>query len=534
MFFFPIFGYAEIHYRFKYFFSYLKTKEPEILADAPYRIEPNQKIPVLFLLKDSDSYPITLTKISVEITLGESKKVEVFYFNEKINSQFWWKVEDIEPLGIGKHFLNVTFHWENSQGKSQKATNDNYKGLSNSPLETFVAEENLPKFEDFYFGECHCHTNLTSDQVEYGAPIEASKLLSKPIGLDFYTTTDHSYDLDDKWENYLETSPTLEKWKFLQNEVTRLNSQNDNFVVVRGEEATCENSLGKNVHLLVYGNQKFFYGSGDSAEKWFQTDSENSISQILQNLESKSVAFAAHPGCEAPTLEKLLINRGEWNLDDFCTEGLNGVQILNGTLDHSFEVGKKRWIQSLLKGKKISIIAGNDAHGNFNRFRQVSFPFFKMTEHNEQIFGKVKTFLKIRDYFSEDSILEAFKLGKTGLSTGVIADFEFLTENGNFTFGDTTTETKGTISFTAKSSKEFGMITKITMLSGNYTTQDEHAIKEIAPNSYFFADRFDLDFQEDYIRFEGETESGSIFMLTPLYRENCETIDEEVDFEGFS
>lgn len=544
MLFLPILSYAEIHYRFRYFFSCLETKEPEILADAPYRIEPNQKIPILFLLKDSDSYPINLTKISVEVSLCEFKRVEVFYFNQKITSQFWWKIQEIEPLGTGKHFFNVTFHWEDSKGKSKTATNDNYKGLSNSHLETFVAKENLPKFENIYFGECHSHTSLTSDQVEYGAPIEASKLLAKPIGLDFFTTTDHSYDLDDKWENYLETSPTLEKWQFLQNEVSRLNLQNDNFIVVRGEEVTCKNSLGKNVHLLVYGNQKFLFGSGDSAEKWFQTNSENSISQILQNLESESVAFAAHPGCPAPTLEKLLINRGEWNLNDFCAEGLNGVQILNGILDNSFEVGKKYWIQSLLKGRKISVIAGNDAHGNFNRFRQVSFPFFKMTEHHEQIFGKVKTFLKIRpNNFSETSqvssiteasILEALKLGKTGLSTGVIADFDFLAENEIFTFGDTTTAKNGIISFIAKSSKEFGLITKISVISGNCKTQVEQTIKETSPNSYFFSDRFELDFEEDYIRFEGETETGSIFILTPLYREDCSLTDKEEDFNGFS
>ncbi len=30
-------AYAEIHYRFRYFFSWLKKREPEILADVPYR-----------------------------------------------------------------------------------------------------------------------------------------------------------------------------------------------------------------------------------------------------------------------------------------------------------------------------------------------------------------------------------------------------------------------------------------------------------------------------------------------------------------
>ena len=37
--------YAETHYRFKYFFSFLKKNEPEILADIPHRLEPNAALP---------------------------------------------------------------------------------------------------------------------------------------------------------------------------------------------------------------------------------------------------------------------------------------------------------------------------------------------------------------------------------------------------------------------------------------------------------------------------------------------------------
>ncbi|MCC7430938.1 hypothetical protein IT568_08865 [bacterium] len=516
--FLPIFAYAEIHYRFKYFFSYLKTNEPEIIADAPYRTEPGKKIPLLILVKDANRFPITLEKISVKMTCGKKAKVIIFFVDKKISSQFWEQIFELEPLGKGNNFLDVTFFWKNRNNKAKTAKNDNYKGVSHEPLTVFVAEEPLPKLPGLFFGETHFHTNLTSDQVEFGASPESSKTLAKAIGIDFCTTTDHSYDLDDTWENYLENSETLPKWEFLQAETDRLNAQNDGFVVVRGEELTCRNSQNQNVHLLVYGNTKFYKGSGDSAEKWFQTFSEFSVSEVLQNLEKQTVTFAAHSGCPAPLLEKLLINRGEWLEKDHFAEGLNGVQILNGELDKVFEKGKERWINALLSGKKLSVIAGNDAHGNFNRFRQVGFPFFKMREGNFQLFGKSKTIVKLVSKPAEQSILEAMKNGKVGLSTGVLADFEFVTVRGIFTFGDTASELSGVVFIRSKSSAEFGKITEIKVVTGNFSLKRENVFRLFRPDCFDFETSFDFTFQDDYFRLEGETEKGEIFILTPIFK----------------
>ena len=39
--------YAELHFRFKWSGSRYYKKEPEILADTPTRIEPNNDIPIL-------------------------------------------------------------------------------------------------------------------------------------------------------------------------------------------------------------------------------------------------------------------------------------------------------------------------------------------------------------------------------------------------------------------------------------------------------------------------------------------------------
>ncbi len=59
-----VFGYFEMHYRFRYLpFSRYFKREPEILADAPHRLEPGRKLPLTILVKDAHRFPITLHKI---------------------------------------------------------------------------------------------------------------------------------------------------------------------------------------------------------------------------------------------------------------------------------------------------------------------------------------------------------------------------------------------------------------------------------------------------------------------------------------
>ncbi len=66
--FFPfILSYAETHYRFKYFFSLYKKSEPEIIADAPHRVDPDKPYPVMLLIKDADRYPIDLCSVKLTI-----------------------------------------------------------------------------------------------------------------------------------------------------------------------------------------------------------------------------------------------------------------------------------------------------------------------------------------------------------------------------------------------------------------------------------------------------------------------------------
>ena len=328
----PVFLYAETHYRFRYFFSFLRKHEPEIIADAPHRIEPNQPLPILVLVKDAHQFPLKLNKVRVAIR----KDGKIFFEKELLNSpielteKFWWRVYEVPLDGMsGNIECDVIF--EINDGKRQLIYhNDNHRTSSHQPLKIFVAPSPLPRFEHLHFGECHSHSSYTDDQVEFGSPLEASTQLSLPLGLSFFCVTDHSYDLDDSVDNYLVNDSNLPKWSLLQQEVDDQNSKYKDFVIVRGEEVSCRNSKDKNVHLLLLGNRKFFYGSGDGAERWLKTRSENNINEILNSIEPSVLSFAAHPKEQVSFLQRLLLRRGKWLQKDFLHSRLTGIQFVNG------------------------------------------------------------------------------------------------------------------------------------------------------------------------------------------------------------
>ena len=81
MIFLPVICYAEIHYRFKYFFSFLLKKEPEILFDAPHRIEPNSNLPILLFVKDAHLFPIEVISVDLKLENDVQHFYYKFYFN---------------------------------------------------------------------------------------------------------------------------------------------------------------------------------------------------------------------------------------------------------------------------------------------------------------------------------------------------------------------------------------------------------------------------------------------------------------------
>ena len=504
---FPIFLYAETHYRFKYFFSFLHKKEPEIIADAPHRIEPESPLPILILVKDAHLFPTRINRINLIVRSNGLIALEKELINSpiEINQKLWWRLFSISVEGLnGTIECDVIFELNDNR----IYYNDNHRTSTHHPLKVYISSSSLPRFQNLHFGECHSHSNYTDDQVEFGSPLGASVHLCKSMGISFFCVTDHSYDLDDTIDNYLINDPNLPKWSQLQREVDELNSTLDDFKIVRGEEVTCRNSSDQNVHLLLLGNRKFVLGKGDGAEKWFKTQSEYSIDEVLYKKELSALAYAAHPQEPVSLLQRLLLRRGQWSEQNIQNLKLNGIQFANGQLSFGFKEGYRQWLKALLQGNRLFILAGNDAHGNFNRFRQIGIPFIKIHEMDHQIFGRMRTGVFI-DSLSEENLLKSIRSGMSIITDGPVANMRvFSLPERVSSIGRSFSGSIHSIQLEALSSIEYGSIESLKVFKGNIGQKEVELIIERSVNGYSIDSEF--SFKPDcnsYVRAEMWTSS---------------------------
>lgn len=239
--------YAEIHYRLPFFPSRYYRKEPEIIADAPTRLQPREKLPVLLIVKDALLFPIHFIKIRVIITDSQNYEFESeIQIEEKIDDTYWEKIFEIEPEETlhGTCTITVEMHFR-ANGRMRVCINDNYRLSNSKPFTTHFAKSPLPMAADYLTGDLHVHSNYTNDQLEFGASIEATARLAKSMGHSFVGITDHSYDLDDYPDNFLKNDPGLEKWSAFQKEVKKRNAADETFVILPGEEVSCGNQKKK-------------------------------------------------------------------------------------------------------------------------------------------------------------------------------------------------------------------------------------------------------------------------------------------------
>jgi hypothetical protein len=462
-------------------------------------------------VKDAHQFPLKLNKVSIVIRKDGKPLIEKELLESPIEltEKLLWRVYEVPLEGING-IIECDVIFEIDDGKKQLTYhNDNYRTSSHQPLQVFVAPSPLPRFEHLHFGECHSHSSYTDDQVEFGTPLEASSQLSQAIGLSFFCVTDHSYDLDDSVDNYLVNDSNLPKWNLLQQEVDDQNSRHQDFVIVRGEEVTCRNSKDQNIHLLLLGNRKFFYGSGDGAERWLKTRSENSIYEILNSVEPSILSFAAHPKERVSFLQRLLLRRGKWLQQDFIHSQLTGIQFVNGYVSDGFWQGYHQWIELLLEGKRMFVLAGDDAHGNFNRFRQIGIPFLKIRETGHQLFGKMRTGVYLES-LSEENILRAIHSGKTIVTDGPAVNLLIDSPTHEISsIGETVIGNKHSVSLEVRSSSEYGAIDSIKVFIGSVGVKEMVIISEKLSQKHTANRNFSLEItRKSYIRAEVWTSSS--------------------------
>ncbi len=516
------FLYAETHYRLPLLFNRLFKKEPEILADLPFRVSKNSELPILILVKDAHRFPVHLIAIDVYVDAQHLER-RTLNTTVKQKSKEWLLEFDISRFNTGWHQIQVKISYQvNNQFKSCFA--DNYKGTSHRPFHCYFTREPWPLKQGFFAGDLHSHSHFTDDQIEFGASLKAMQRMASAIELDFFCVTDHSYDLDDAIDNYLKQDPTLPKWRQFLNETELLNKARLPAapVIVPGEEVSTRNAKNQTVHLLVLNHPNFIPGSGDSGEKIWSRQSEWHIAQVLQEAQSQTLTLPAHPAQHVPFAQRLFINRGNWQTSDLLQHRFDGVQIVNGGDAQSISKAIRLWKLLLLNGKKVFPAAGNDAHGHFNRVREIAIPFVSIREHDHHVFGRWRTILHCPTPPRQPvQIVQCFKKGRLLISNGPFVELIGFNGKQSVYMGQSAPAINH-VSILALSSEEFGPLLNIKLIAG-FVKQKEEKVwweQNFMQPSMTFKRKFSLALNPlpDYIRAEAKSQFGLAFS-------NCIWID---------
>ena len=195
----------------------------------------------------------------------------------------------------------------------------------------------------------------------------------------------------------------------------------------------------------------------------------------------------------------------------WTSEGSQGYRFLNGAADDAFVHGLECWITLLLRGRKIFIAAGNDAHGNFNRFKQIGIPFFTIREHGRQLFGKMRTAVG-SDFITEASILEALQSGHSVITSGPLLVFTIINEFGDTAgIGNQICGARLRLQVRGTTTEEFGEFCEVKVILGRVGDKSEtvRIIKHF-PDAYTIDMNIDIELHHydsvSYVRIEGFTE----------------------------
>lgn len=483
-------AYAEIHYTF-FGYSLLNRHYPEVIMDAPWRVNAGDPIPVVCIIKDADRFPIVLDRITAKYRLNDgdwqSKEIKLEHSPLLITQHLWYHLSHIEPSD-GSGNLEIIMEAEFTiKGKKRKVVIDNLPGLSHTPLNTLISPSSLPSIDGWYYGDPHYHSDMTQDQVEFGAPIELTVAMAKAIGLNWFAVTDHSYDLDIAIGQYFERDKNLTRWSNIQNISSLLNSSDGDFVVIPAEELSCGNCKSHNVHLLTFNVPDFIPGSGDGVKSGFMNKKPDlSLVESLKFIKEKGgFAYAAHPEAGNGFMGTLILNRGHWKKKDYDLPDYAGLQFWNGENHPKFEKSRKIWIDYLLKGRKLYILGGNDAHGDFNRCRGVRYPNTKLKETERHVFGKVRTYAYCGSGISYDRILQAMKNGSSIVTNGPISIIQAQNDNGRIAgIGEEIAGKKFKIIISSKSTDEFGDIKEVNIYRGDLINKVEQVDKIHLPEKF--------------------------------------------------
>lgn len=510
----PLLLYAETHFRFfRGFPSFLYQKDPEILFDCPRRVGPEKDIPILLLINDQNKLEVSVIEIQIAIS-KPGLPIKLFNFTNLNHFEIQHDFIDFQKAFLfyldrnlipnGEIFINCKAT-VNINGHKKEILNDNLLTSSKAAFSCFITNETLPGKPYVFYGDLHFHSQYSQSHVEFGPPILAVDVIAKASGLDFLAITDHSYDLACKMDNYLVEDQSGKRWKSFQKQ---FKSTNFSTLFFPGEEISCINEYGNVVHLCGIGLSKYIQGSIDGARKKKVFTSQLTIKQSIDEIHRQDgLTFAAHPGVKKSTLQSVFLNRGVWTQNDICQNNLNGIQPFNGSFKGAWDRGKLLWIKALMKGQKLPIVAGNDAHGDFNRYRAIRVPFFSILENFDRYMGFGKTGV-YNCKCTYEEILLAIRNGKTFITTGPYLSICFSNNPSDNAISNSPIQKNVHELFLhAISSEEFGILYKLAVYGFKKSSNDEFVLfSKIFENKSFDAcEHFSIQDLNDIIYIRAET-----------------------------
>ncbi len=499
--------YAETHYKFRLPWSPLFRPWPEIFIDAPSLAVPGQTPPVYLVVKDADYFPVKIRSMQISLQFSGKILKQELDFDRSMEENLSFTPLSINwPDQPGLFKVNARIRVENARGKSREFLNANLPGLTAPPLHILRLEAALPYPSGWYAGEMHCHSDYSNDPVEYGAPLQVLQEAGASLGLGFVCVTDHSYDFYYNRRRYMERVDPEANFQAYRQAALRLNARKEALAptLIPGEEVSCGNHLGENVHLLVPGHAEFIPGLGDGGRRWLNNRPDLEISDVLNRLDSLP-GFAAHPRVRVGLLEKLIFRRGRWHEKDLEDSELGhrigGLQFWNGSRGRDFSEGRAFWVQQLLRGRHLLPIAANDAHGDLNRNTGVKIPLVSLYQGRNHVFGKVRTVVRA-DNNSISGIQKGFREGEITCTDGPFLNLK-LEEN--------------TLKLYGKTISEFSKFSKIHLFGARSGDKRESVLNSWEPGTFEFAEAIPLPSSLIYARAEAWTESRKLAITAAVF-----------------
>ena len=135
-----------------------------------------------------------------------------------------------------------------------------------------------------------------------------------------------------------------------------------------------------------------------------------------------------------------------------------------------------------------------------------------MHEHRNQLFGQVRTALKLAGGVELSALLESLKKGRVQITTGPISEISLKGQNDEvYEIGDDFPYDEGKLNIIAASTEEFGSLKRIVIIKGDISNRKEREIHEYTEfaDEFRFEDALELSqLSRGYIRMELYSEKG--------------------------